>query len=79
MDVLVPLIVRAVSEQFYKVAAEALTVITSLIRVLRPRASEKGNFDYSPYVDSIYEAIIGKLKATDIDQVWESYLCIKTL
>uniref|UniRef100_A0A1I8EVT8 TATA-binding protein interacting (TIP20) domain-containing protein n=1 Tax=Wuchereria bancrofti TaxID=6293 RepID=A0A1I8EVT8_WUCBA len=68
MDVLVPLIVRAVSEQFYKVSAEALTVTTSLIRVLRPVASERGNFDYSPYVDSIYEAIIGKLKATDIDQ-----------
>uniref|UniRef100_A0A0R3RXJ3 TIP120 domain-containing protein n=1 Tax=Elaeophora elaphi TaxID=1147741 RepID=A0A0R3RXJ3_9BILA len=68
MDVLVPLIVRAVSEQFYKVSAEALTVTTSLIRVLRPVASEQGNFDYSPYVDSIYEAIIGKLKATDIDQ-----------
>uniref|UniRef100_A0A8R1TWV1 TIP120 domain-containing protein n=1 Tax=Onchocerca volvulus TaxID=6282 RepID=A0A8R1TWV1_ONCVO len=68
MDVLVPLIVRAVSEQFYKVAAEALTVTTSLIRVLRPLTSEQGNFDYSPYVDSIYEAIIGKLKATDIDQ-----------
>ncbi|MCP9262800.1 Cullin-associated NEDD8-dissociated protein 1 [Dirofilaria immitis] len=68
MDVLVPLIVRAVSEQFYKVAAEALTVTASLIRVLRPVISEQGNFDYSPYVDSIYEAVIGKLKATDIDQ-----------
>uniref|UniRef100_A0A915PP10 TATA-binding protein interacting (TIP20) domain-containing protein n=1 Tax=Setaria digitata TaxID=48799 RepID=A0A915PP10_9BILA len=68
MDILVPLIVRAVSEQFYKVAAEALTVTTSLIRVLRPVTSDQNKFDYSPYVDSVYEAIIGKLKATDIDQ-----------
>lgn len=69
MDVLVPLIVRAVNEQFYKVAAEALTVTTSLIRVLRPVTSEQGSFDYSPYIGSINEAIIEKLKATDIDQV----------
>lgn len=69
MDILVPLIVRAVGEQFYKVAAEALTVTISLIRVLRPSPSKQEGFDYSPYVSHIYEAVSGKLKATDIDQV----------
>ncbi|VDN06172.1 unnamed protein product [Thelazia callipaeda] len=68
MGILVPLIVRAVSEQFYKLTAEALTVTTSLIRVLRPIPYENDSFDCSTYINSLYEAIFGKLKATDIDQ-----------
>lgn len=68
MPVLVPLIVRAVGDSFYKVSAEALTVTLSLIRVLRPSQPSACMLDFTPFVGSIYEAVADKLKATDIDQ-----------
>ncbi|KHN71863.1 Cullin-associated Nedd8-dissociated protein 1 [Toxocara canis] len=69
MSVLVPLIVRAVGDSFYKVSAEALTVTLSLIRVLRPSHPSACMLDFTPFVSAIYEAVAEKLKATDIDQV----------
>lgn len=69
MCVIVPMVVQAVGEQFYKLAAEGLTVASGLIRVLRPSLNEKSDFDYMPYVNSIYDAVIEKLKTGDIDQV----------
>ncbi|VDN24737.1 unnamed protein product [Gongylonema pulchrum] len=56
MNMLTPLVVRAVGEPFYKVAAEALTVTVSLIRVLRPCVFQSAKIDCSPYVNSIYDA-----------------------
>lgn len=69
MSVLVPLIVRAVGDSFYKVSAEALTVTLSLIRVLRPSHPSACLLDFTPFVSAIYDAVADKLKATDIDQV----------
>uniref|UniRef100_A0A914ZPD0 TATA-binding protein interacting (TIP20) domain-containing protein n=8 Tax=Parascaris univalens TaxID=6257 RepID=A0A914ZPD0_PARUN len=68
MSILVPLIVRAVSDSFYKVSAEALTVTLSLIRVLRPSHPSACLLDFTPFVSAIYDAVADKLKATDIDQ-----------
>uniref|UniRef100_A0A9J2Q9E8 TATA-binding protein interacting (TIP20) domain-containing protein n=1 Tax=Ascaris lumbricoides TaxID=6252 RepID=A0A9J2Q9E8_ASCLU len=68
MSVLVPLIVRAVGDSFYKVSAEALTVTLSLIRVLRPSHPSACLLDFTPFVSAIYDAVADKLKATDIDQ-----------
>lgn len=69
MNVLVPLIVQAVKDSFYKVSAEALDVTLSLIKVLRPSQPSATFFDFSTFVGSIYSAVSEKLKATDIDQV----------
>lgn len=68
MDVVVPLVVQAIREQFYKLAAEGLSVTSLLIRVLRPSVTESCGFDYTPYVGDIYEAVVEKMRASDIDQ-----------
>lgn len=64
----------AVQDGFYKVSAEALVVVCSIIRVLRPydASGEGDGFGYAPYVVPIYESIVSKLKITDIDQVWST-------
>ncbi|MFH4982023.1 hypothetical protein AB6A40_008732 [Gnathostoma spinigerum] len=68
MSILVPLVVKAIADPFYKVAAEALSVSVALMRVLRPPQPSAEMLDFTPYVGDIYEAISTKLKATDIDQ-----------
>uniref|UniRef100_A0A914C839 TATA-binding protein interacting (TIP20) domain-containing protein n=1 Tax=Acrobeloides nanus TaxID=290746 RepID=A0A914C839_9BILA len=68
VPILLPLVTNSVQDSFYKVSAEALVVICSIIRVLRPLDGQGGDFDYSPYILSIYESICSKLKITDIDQ-----------
>lgn len=64
---MIPLIVSAVDDPFYKVTAEALAVVQQLVRVLRP-PDTPSNFDWPPYVGELYSVVYSKLKATDIDQ-----------
>ena len=70
--VLVPAIIAAVSDPFYKISSEALLVLESLVRVLRPLgASQKlitGQFNINPYTNDIYQCCFVRLKASDIDQ-----------
>lgn len=65
--ILIPLIVGAVDDPFYKVTAEALAVVQQLVRVLRPPETPS-SFDWPPFVGQLYKAVYSKLKATDIDQ-----------
>lgn len=65
---LVPLVVNAVEDPFYKVTAEALNVVQQLIRILRPADTPSSSFDFTPHVAKLYGAVFTKLKATDIDQ-----------
>ncbi|KAH7701290.1 Cullin-associated NEDD8-dissociated protein 1, partial [Aphelenchoides avenae] len=67
VPVLSALITEAVKDSFYKIAAEALIAVQSLIRVQRPQVGEE-QFDYKPFVPSIHDAILSKLKIADIDQ-----------
>ena len=66
--VLVPAIITAVSDTFYKISSEALLVLESLVKVLRPLGNEKMNFDFRPYTNNIYQCCFVRLKASDIDQ-----------
>ena len=66
--VLVPAIITAVSDPFYKISSEALLVLESLVKVVRPIGSEKMTFDFRPYTDNIYQCCFVRLKASDIDQ-----------
>ena len=50
--VLIPAIINSVSDPFYKISSEALLVLESLVRVLRPAAS-KDTFNFSPYVKDV--------------------------
>ena len=69
--VLVPAIIAAVADPFYKISSEALLVLESLVRVLRPLGcSQKAasQFNMKPYTNDIYQCCFVRLKASDIDQ-----------
>jgi cullin-associated NEDD8-dissociated protein 1 len=54
--VLVPAIIAAVSDPFYKISSEALLVLESLVKVLRPLGSASSNnsgFDFKPYTNNV--------------------------
>jgi len=65
--VLVPAIIAAVSDPFYKISSEALLVLESLVKVLRP-LQISSNFDFRPYTQNVYQCCFVRLKASDIDQ-----------
>ncbi|KAH9684483.1 Cullin-associated NEDD8-dissociated protein 1 [Citrus sinensis] len=60
-------VLAAVGERYYKVTAEALRVCGELVRVLRPSVEGLG-FDFKPYVQPIYNAIMSRLTNQDQDQ-----------
>ena len=68
--VLVPAIIAAVSDPFYKISSEALLVLESLVRVLRPLgcSQKTSQFNIKPYTNDIYQCCFIRLKASDIDQ-----------
>jgi len=66
--VLVPAIITAVSDTFYKISSEALVVLQRLVKVLRPLDSSPTNFDFNFYTNDIYQCCFHRLKAQDIDQ-----------
>ncbi|KAL1115704.1 hypothetical protein AAG570_005994 [Ranatra chinensis] len=67
MRVLVPPVVTAVSDTFYKITAEALLVLQQLVKVIRPLDSPS-NFNFAPFTCDIYQCTLVRLRAADIDQ-----------
>jgi len=67
VPVLVPPIVAAVGDPFYKITSEALLVTQNLVKVIRP-LDIKCNFAFEKYVFELYEPTLMRLKAADIDQ-----------
>merc|ERR1719397_1364893 len=66
--VLVPAVIAAVSDTFYKISSEALVVLQLLVKVLRPLDSSPTKFDFTLYTAKIYSCCFVRLKAQDIDQ-----------
>uniref|UniRef100_A0A0P6FDL4 Cullin-associated NEDD8-dissociated protein n=1 Tax=Daphnia magna TaxID=35525 RepID=A0A0P6FDL4_9CRUS len=64
---LLPSLLTAVSDPFYKITSEALLVLQQLVRVMRPLDSAT-TFDFTPYTVSIYDSVLVRLKAADLDQ-----------
>nr|CAG4642282.1 EOG090X00HY [Evadne anonyx] len=64
---LLPSLLSAVSDPFYKITSEALLVLQQLVRVMRPLDSTS-NFDFTPYTLPIYESVLVRFKAADLDQ-----------
>jgi len=65
-------VVQVVSEDGYKVVAEALRVLTAMVPVLRPVDASSGffvdNFSaFKPCAHKIYQAVMTKMEALDID------------
>jgi len=65
--VLVPAIISAVSDPFYKISSEALLVLESLVKILRPFNNDS-KFDFKPFTSNVYQCCFVRLKASDIDQ-----------
>merc|ERR1719334_2659572 len=66
--VLVPAVIAAVADTFYKISSEALVVLQLLVKVLRPLDSHPTTFDFTLYTNDIYSCCFVRLKAQDIDQ-----------
>ncbi|XP_049773388.1 cullin-associated NEDD8-dissociated protein 1 [Schistocerca cancellata] len=67
MAVLVPPVITAVGDTFYKITAEALLVLQQLVKVIRP-LDTPSNFDFTPFTGELYNCTLIRLKAADIDQ-----------
>lgn len=67
MHSLLPPVVNCAGDNFYKITAEALSVLQELVKVIRP-LNNPTNFDFTPFVRDIYNCTLIRLKATDIDQ-----------
>eukprot|EP00246_Nothoceros_aenigmaticus_P008850 TRINITY_DN2398_c0_g2_i1.p1 TRINITY_DN2398_c0_g2~~TRINITY_DN2398_c0_g2_i1.p1 ORF type:complete len:1034 (-),score=241.13 TRINITY_DN2398_c0_g2_i1:61-2811(-) len=79
-------VLAAVGERYYKVTAEALRVCGELVKAIRPPPLDQPPpFNYVPYVQPIYDAILKRLTAQDQDQevkecaIWCMGLVISTL
>lgn len=68
INAIVPAILSAVDDPFYKIASEGLVVLNNLIQILCPLDDTTKPYDYLQYVTPIYSSTLRRLKATDIDQ-----------
>lgn len=64
---LLPSLLAGVSDPFYKITSEALLVLQQMVRVMRPLESPS-NFDFTPYTVAVYDSVLVRLKAADLDQ-----------
>lgn len=67
MDTVVPLVINAVGDNFYKIIAEALQVLQTLVKVIRPLDTAT-SFNFTPYAEPIYQCTLSRLQTSDIDQ-----------
>lgn len=67
IHVLLPPVIAAVGDNFYKITAEALLVLQQFVKVIRPLTSPS-SYDFAPFTSDIYQCTLARLKAADIDQ-----------
>lgn len=65
--ILLPPVIHAVGDSFYKITAEALNVLQEFVKVIRP-LNAPSDFDFTPFTNEIYKCTLARLKASDIDQ-----------
>ena len=64
---IVPSIVTAIKEKYYKVSSEAILTIESLVKILTPPRSAGSEQQRKLHIGSIYDAIATRAVATDAD------------
>ncbi|XP_050436438.1 cullin-associated NEDD8-dissociated protein 1 [Adelges cooleyi] len=64
---LIPSIITAVGDPFYKITAEALLVLQEMVKVIRP-LDRKQDFNFTIYAIQLYNCTYSRLKTSDIDQ-----------
>ncbi|KAG5891309.1 hypothetical protein JTB14_002870 [Gonioctena quinquepunctata] len=67
ISVILPPVIGAVGDNFYKITAEALNVLQELVKVIRP-LNVDSVFDFTPFIKSIYSCTLLRLRTADIDQ-----------
>ncbi|XP_053203172.1 cullin-associated NEDD8-dissociated protein 1-like [Panonychus citri] len=67
IHILLPTVITCVADSFYKISSEALVVLTLMVRVLRP-SDLADEFQFTPFISTIYEHTYNKLRTADIDQ-----------
>ncbi|XP_057661547.1 cullin-associated NEDD8-dissociated protein 1 isoform X2 [Diorhabda carinulata] len=70
ISILLPPVINAVGDNFYKITAEALNVLQELVKVIRPLNTSPRNseFDFTPFTKDIYSCTLLRLRTADIDQ-----------
>lgn len=63
---LLPAIINAVGDTFYKISSEALLLLAHLVSVMRPINCEPMT-GYEPIIGTIYGTVLEKMKRTDVD------------
>lgn len=66
VNVILPAVLNAVSDSFYKIASEALALLSQLVCVVRPSKYEPMQ-DYEKVLTTIYETTLDRMKKTDVD------------
>lgn len=66
IDVILPAVISAVSDSFYKIASEALALLSQLVCVIRPSNSEPMP-GYETVLPLIYEKALDRMGKTDLD------------
>lgn len=64
---IIPAVVKAVDDAFYKITSEALLVLNLIVQAIRP-LDMQCEFDFRPFVRDVYSCTLKKLRAADIDQ-----------
>lgn len=64
---IVPGVIAAAKDKYYKVSSEAIRVVESIINVLTPPRSTGTEQKYLSYVVNLYDIILDRIVATDAD------------
>ncbi|EHL00542.1 putative Cullin-associated NEDD8-dissociated protein 1 [Glarea lozoyensis 74030] len=64
---IVPGVVSAVNDKYYKISSEAIVTVEQLIKALTPPRSRSVNQDHKSDVQQLYKVIIGRVAANDAD------------
>ncbi|XP_019849564.1 PREDICTED: cullin-associated NEDD8-dissociated protein 1-like [Amphimedon queenslandica] len=67
IDTIIPAVIRAVNDSFYKITSEALLVLQLIVKIIRP-LDDDSSFNYGSFAEDIYECAMKRLSAADIDQ-----------
>ena len=66
LDQIVPPVIKAIQDSFYKIASDALLVSQQLAKILR--SALNANINCMNFVNDLYRTTLNRLKQTDIDQ-----------
>jgi len=64
---IVPSIVLAIRDRYYKISSEALLTVESIVKVLTPPRSAGSEKERKTHLSDIYDAILSRATATDAD------------